>query len=372
MPRKQKKKSTNRKETAIPPPACKALILLNATPIRKKAVTAWKRSRSAYTKAEKELEIYHQLDQPAYTRWVHTKHGQLISENNEIHSKIEFNRTLLQQTSFLSNMTGRNVFECFDEVLDQMEHPEKYQSENDEFSSFFDDMFSDEDDDCDDDDFFSAFVRDYEQMINELDGLFFGVNPNNSTSERPASRPTAEQQRRTQLKQCYRELALRFHPDTSGSTSPHDRELWHRIQRAYSDEDLDELERLRTHCDMMDGTQVQTIPVSHIMALTHRTRNSLKILRSTIRKARKHSDWGFLKWPKAVQEKKSQLIQRSLKTDQMLLNMQLEHLEDELAYFRKPSPPPTQATQQAATEPPEQTEPQEPPDSWGPLFDFFE
>lgn len=71
------------------PSSCRALVWVDSSEIRKKAVANFKRARTTFEKAERELETHETNHLPAYTRWYRITFGPLIEEGKEIQAKIQ-------------------------------------------------------------------------------------------------------------------------------------------------------------------------------------------------------------------------------------------------------------------------------------------
>ncbi len=130
------------------------------------------------------------------------------------------------------------------------------------------------------------------------------------------------------LKSLRRDLAFALHPDQSDSASdPAKLELWYEVQEALENRDLDQLEVLHAHCQMLSGDLKPQTPVSRVQALTDMYRRSRNALRRRIRALRKKPDWGF----STLEEKEREKMRRRLETQ---LKEQREQLRAELADTR--------------------------------------
>jgi hypothetical protein len=129
----------------------------------------------------------------------------------------------------------------------------------------------------------------------------------------------------TRLKSLRRELAFALHPDQSDSDSdPVKLELWHQVQEAVENRDLDRLEGLHAHCQMLSGELSPQTQVSRLQALTDMYRRSRDALRRRIRALRKKPEWGFNAWDESDREQMRSRLEA-------LLNEQVEDLRADLA-----------------------------------------
>jgi hypothetical protein len=131
-----------------------------------------------------------------------------------------------------------------------------------------------------------------------------------------------------QLKDLYRALVRRLHPDVQGAMSAQRKEWWHQAQAAYESGDVAQLELLLTLCEIDDhGTTTRT-SVSLLMRITRQFRSSLRTLKSRIGEYRLDPAWHF----SAVQDRRPLLDQseRLLKSELFDLQRTLAALNAQL------------------------------------------
>ena len=181
----------------------------------------------------------------------------------------------------------------------------------------------------DGDDLFEAFLK--ELLGGESDDDGDGDGDGDGFDDLfDASRPAIDSERdQTRLSFLRRQLAFALHPDQSNSdTDPAKMELWHEVQEAVENRDLDRLEVLYAHCQMLDGELSLQTPVSRLRALTDMYRRSRDALRRRIRALRKEPDWGF----SVLNEAGRHTIRRGLEHQ---LNEQVDQLRAELAMIQE-------------------------------------
>jgi len=298
---------------------CTALILLDTDRLRRKAIGSLKRSRTAYSKAEKEWNNFLNEDTPAFKKWMNTIFGGQMTKCRELHEKMQYTSMLIDQINYENYITGDPHDVCYERVIDRIENPEKYRHEEEEPDA----TAPDEDPLNDMDEEFGRF----EDYLNEL----FDEEDKGTESYTPS-----QKHRKNRIKQIYRDLARRIHPDSCGEMSPEIKNLWHAVQEAYDREDLEQLEVLQAHLDLLDGHIAKTSTFSHIKELTGRFRHALKSLRATIRKGRKDPAWGF----STISDQKKAAMKRGVDSafdsDIKMLMRQLSYLETRLNTLKTP------------------------------------
>ena len=144
-----------------------------------------------------------------------------------------------------------------------------------------------------------------------------------------ARKQIASESEEARLTALRRELAFALHPDQSDSDSnPAKLELWHQVQEAYEARDLDRIEVLHAHWQMLSGDMDPRTPVSRLQSLTQMYRHSRNALRRRIRSLRKEPDWGFSSLDTDGREKLGRKVKRDLRD-------QIEERRDDLADLRE-------------------------------------
>ncbi len=139
-----------------------------------------------------------------------------------------------------------------------------------------------------------------------------------SLGAKPPTPPTDD----ARLTSLYRELAFALHPDQSDSNAdPAKLELWHQVQAAAEARDLDRMEVLYAHMQVLVGELSPATPVSRLTALTQMYRSSRDALRRRIRTLRKTMEWGFAT---ADDMRRAELKRHCT-----------AHLEEDIALFRQ-------------------------------------
>lgn len=130
------------------------------------------------------------------------------------------------------------------------------------------------------------------------------------------------------LTALYRELAFALHPDQSDSDAdPAKLELWYQVQAAFEARDLDRMEVLYAHLQVLTGELSPSTPVSRLMDLTQMYRSSRDALRRRIRELRKTMEWGFSTADDARREELKCHCAAHLEEEMALLRQRIEYAE---------------------------------------------
>jgi hypothetical protein len=135
------------------------------------------------------------------------------------------------------------------------------------------------------------FQREFEKAFEEAKGEFWqqlGIDPE-ELDGRKAQSPKPEGAR---LKDLYRQLVRRLHPDKKGKRAPREIEWWHQTQDAYQMGNIEQLELILTLVEMEDKGSKEA-SVSVLAQLTAEFKKSLRALKRNITSFKRDIAWNF-------------------------------------------------------------------------------
>ncbi len=280
-------------------PVSRALVKLDAAPIRKKLRQQYDRAQADLRKKQAVLERYQQHDVPLFQQWVHATFGALLSQ---IREQQQLLHRLRQE--WLEITDAAKAWQCAtweaaarlkagekppepweldqdDDPLDPDDphaaHPDAAPS--DPTRPDFDEM--DEADDADVDEMLGFFVRTLlgDEAANEL-----GI---------PPARATRQSREDPHTRRLYREIVRRLHPDRHGEMSAAHAAIWHEAQRAYAARDRSTLEILQQRLNIESGKDLATDSVSLLSKMIRHVRLSIRRLTQEIKRCRRDIAWDF-------------------------------------------------------------------------------
>jgi hypothetical protein len=107
----------------------------------------------------------------------------------------------------------------------------------------------------------------------------------------PRSKPENDSQTQ-RLKELYRKLARRLHPDNGRTITPHESELWLQTQTAYENGQVEVLENILNLLEI-DEQGSKNASVSTLLRLTASLKATLRALKSQITGLRQNLAWNF-------------------------------------------------------------------------------
>jgi len=130
----------------------------------------------------------------------------------------------------------------------------------------------------------------------------------------------------------YRALVRKLHPDHHGTMDAARTALWHRVQTAYRDRDLDALEDCLRACEGLEaGTS--TVRVSVLRELTLAAARRVSVLRRTIGRLKREIAWGFTDL--VNRDRLAARFRRDLERDRKTMAVELQALEAEADALRE-------------------------------------
>ncbi len=328
---------------------CRALVWVDSSKLRRKALADWRRSQTTFQKAEAELTVYAEKDEPAYHQWFHSHFGPKIKEVEHLQKSLDEVRERWQRLMRIqeehrcspkeaeSIAREEDVAQEREEAADPAEKEEARRKMDEELKERKRVAFLELEEELlillrQARGSIREFLRSggarselLAEIVDSLSSLVcvpefivyeflmqprirdilrgFGLGED-AAAEKKSAAPVDDVGAR--IKQLARELAFALHPDQSGDDDPKKIELWHEVQAAVKAKDLDRLEVLHAHMQAMDGEFSAGTPLSRILGVIQMFRESREALRRRIRELRATPAWGF----SALPPDKKEILQR--------------------------------------------------------------
>ena len=298
------------------PRRCVALIAVDGAAIRAKINREYENARKEMEKLRSQLRRFQEKDQPAFKRWLHGKLGPLLTLCRELEQKIAAQEMLLfqvEETSFFSGISPKKAYE---RVMREKERTGRAPTEEEGEARTEkgrghkkkpgntgrggqDDSFGDQADD---------------------DFAFPWAEP-----------PKVAPQTSARLKELYRTVVRKLHPDLQTEMTAQKAEWWHQAQAAYEKGDTDQLEIILFFCEREEPQTIRNTSLSILQRITRALRNSLRPLRSQLRQLQRDPAWNFAgkQAPELVALARD--LKAQLEQDTAEMKAQLAEIEEELA-----------------------------------------
>ena len=272
----------------------RALVRVDGAGIRKKIKKDYEKALRDLEKTRRQLDQFHQTDLPQFTRWLNTHFGALLTELRELCQKMAADEQLIIQVENEVMFSGCSDALAYQRVMELRENPEPPRprpagcgepaGERDPFGAQPESGTDEVEEDPMEDvmnEFFREFGPDARPQDNHgpRDG-----QPIESAAPADAS---------NRLKELYRAVVRRLHPDSQREMTAQKTEWWHQAQAAYEAGDVEQLEVILTLCDIGDtGTTAHT-SASLLQRITAQLKHSLREIKRQVAGRRRDPAWNF-------------------------------------------------------------------------------
>lgn len=307
---KPSKPKSRRRPKRAPYPKSWHIILIDQEPLRRTARAECKKLMARLEKARAQWNGFEKEDKPAYGRWLAQEFGSLLSAVREIEDQIREKEMLIDEVEIEMRFGGRSGRSAYERVIYKRTHPSAEPGD-------FEDPEIGGDSPAGADD-----VSDFEKEALFQDWLreFLGVNPDKlddrsywstfdafsfhmfgsggktppKPAPRPAVRPDApEKTVGSRLKELYRLLVRRLHPDTRADGEAEVSSLWHEVQEAYAAGNIERLETLLALSDIETDKFAAQTTLFQMSAVLKELKTALRNLQRSLRAAREDDAWDF-------------------------------------------------------------------------------
>lgn len=302
-----------------------SLLIVDSAPIRDAARREYEKARSALQKARADLDRFNTQDKPSCQRWVASNFGAILTELRELHAKLQAAEDFVGdvEDEFMFG-DHRSIYGAYRTVREEREMGGR-QSEDGAGADGPEESPKEETQEE------REFREDFEKQARNAFKEAFGFDPGEELEEgAPFSlngRSNDEPQS-GRLKEIYRALVRRLHPDAVGESSPMQLELWHQAQTAYEKGDVSQLEVILATVDV-EAKGAASASVSVLKQIIAEFKAGLSSIKRLLSVARRDPAWNFTQTTDRVRLKVR--FERMFADERQRMLAQLENLERTLA-----------------------------------------
>ena len=294
MPRRLPKRPTNGQAIFRAPSEghSRAIVLVDGTRIRKKIKKDYEKALRDLANSRQKLDQFHQTDLPQFTRWYNMSFGALLTELRRLNQQMAADAQLIMQVENEAMFGRCSDAYAYQRVMERLENPEpppptgddeREGEENSRGPRPESGNYDGEDDPVDD--FFKTL---YEE---------FGPEEDHRGKSGPGAGPPAKSagpaHASARLKDLYRAVVRRLHPDTQREMTAQKTEWWHQAQAAYEVGDAEQLEVILTLCDIGHNGSTAHTSASLLQRITAQLKSSLREIRRQLASRRRDPAWNF-------------------------------------------------------------------------------
>jgi hypothetical protein len=317
MKRGKQRRSTSF-SAAPPKPAPvtdRRIVALHDGPLRQRAATACQREMAKLDEARAEWRRFEQEERPAFARWMAAHFGPLLTDLRENARLITERESLIEEVELEMIFSNhRNPSRAFAAVQKRRENSESADGfpEADVGPGGGEDgadagaeartEFSAEERTA----IFMDFIRStvgldpqqmdkaqYAEAFADFEATMFGEGaPGDASGFLDVETPLARGEE-ARIKEIYRTLVRRLHPDLRADGDAAVSLIWHEVQEAYEARNLERLETLLALTEVHGGASGGQASLSQMRAALADLRRAFRAIRRSINSAKRDPAWGF-------------------------------------------------------------------------------
>jgi hypothetical protein len=288
------------------------IVLVDSTRLRQEIKQEYNQVVRELSKAREELDHFHQHDVPKFSRWVNTQFGALLTEIRETSHKLQENQLLLFEIEREVMYSGVSHMGAYERIMERRRRQQNGEEPEEEEEKSRD------------------FDFDFGSSEQEFRGQDNFENPQTAKQSRHDSLPENAMAR---LKELYRALVRRLHPDTQKEMTAQKMEWWHQAQAAYESGDAAQLEVILSLCEIQEAGSSEKTSLSVLKRIIEQFRSSLHQILYQISRCRRDPAWKF--GQRQEFEKLKTEIGRKLKQDLRTMQEELRWIEQQLALWSR-------------------------------------
>ncbi|MEP6672058.1 MAG: J domain-containing protein [Chthoniobacter sp.] len=349
-----KRKVTLTAKTPAPRRRTKArqLVWVDQRPLRREAASECGRAMQRLEKARSEWKRYEREDQPAYQRWMASTFGALMSRVREIEALVREKELLVREVEKEMYISGSTSYRtAYARVQRRRANPA---AEPDPRTKERDPRFSD-----DEETELDEFTQ--ELLFEEFVRTFLGMNPDRMSDRQharmfadfkakvlgqdrpeppppfepePDALPEPPKSDQNRVKELYRLLVRRLHPDMRADNNTEVSAIWHDVQEAYATGNVERLEMLLAFTDIQSNTAGEHTSLFQMRSVFAELRNAFNALQRTLRTAKKDHAWNFAR--RKDRSKVEGRVRREMETTLAWNEDQLRELNALIAQWSAP------------------------------------
>jgi hypothetical protein len=279
------------------------IVVVEQEPLRGAARSRCKKAMTRVEKVRGRLSVFEQEDKPAFTRWLAREFGPLLSRAREIDAQIREKQVLLQEVESEISRSFCDAQTAYRRVMDRRANPlsENVSAKNrSDGAAGFATKLSDPEKEI----IFQEWLRQYfgvnpENMDATAYGSTFGMFRFHMFGDEPGGSSwdfigqASIESPSPRMKELYRVLVRRLHPDIRADGDAEAGALWHEVQKAYAARNVERLETLVALTDIESGNLGPQTSLFQIRAVWTELKQALRALRRSLHAALSDDAWNF-------------------------------------------------------------------------------
>ena len=292
MPRRAPKRETQGRAVPHSHPVnhCRALVRVDGASIRKKIKKDYEKALRDLDNSRRVLDQFHQSDQPQFSRWLNSHFGALLTELRELNLKMAADDEIVFMVQNEAMFGGGSYARAYKRVMDLRDnHEPPPPPPGGEWGRNPSGVGPDRVNPDDEEDPMEEFFKALHDRFGSDEGPW--EEPGRQAGPHPHAAAPAHASKR--LKELYRAVVRRLHPDSQREMTAQKTEWWHQAQAAYEAGDAEQLEVILTLCEIGESGTTAHTSASLLQRITAQLKSSLREIRRQITQRRREPAWNF-------------------------------------------------------------------------------
>lgn len=280
------------------------LVLLDGVRLRHQAASDCSRQMAHLEKAKAEWKRFEQHDKTGFERWKAATFGGFLTRLRELGALIREKESLILAVE-MEMLSGRakTLRSAHAKVQARRNQPEADAPPPPREEENFDGPRFEDISEIEQEMLFEDFLRSVlrmnpDRMSDErYEKMFADFKASAKGKERPDAEtppsPLPPKPGHSRLKEIYRMLVRRLHPDTRADDDEEVSALWHEVQEAYGTGNVERLEMLLALSDLQFNATGEHTSLFQMRSVLAELRRSFKAIQANLRAARMDLAWNF-------------------------------------------------------------------------------
>ncbi|PYJ08519.1 MAG: hypothetical protein DMF06_12625 [Verrucomicrobia bacterium] len=330
------------------------MILIDQAPLREGAAADCAKALARLERARAGWHCFERKDKPAFIRWRAREFGALLSKAREVEVQIRDSQALVHEVEMEMRRGFQDGHSAYQRVMFRRANPSAAAEEGDEipregdtapprlsdfekealFQEWVKRSLGTNPDKMDDEAYSTTFEAFKSHMFRSP---LEEARPRNVYRASPKRRVAAEEEEKgeeemkvdARVKELYRILVRRLHPDLRADSSVGVSSLWHEVQEAYAASDVAQMEILLALSDIESNHVGNQASVSQMRLLFAELERALRSLEKRLLEAEGEDAWNFAQTGPTLDLRKR--VERELKSDLAARTLRLDVLKNAIA-----------------------------------------
>lgn len=333
------------------------LILIDQEPLRRSAAAECAEAMARLEDARAGWHRFEREDKPAFARWRAREFGSLLSKAREVETQIRDYQTLVHEVEMEMRRGFHDAHSAYQRVMFRRENPEAAREEEPLpsaagaartpsdfekealFQEWVQKFLGTNPDKMDDE----AYSTSFEAFKAHMFRTPRHEAPPRNGARSPAQAHTIDDEVESddeptipvdaRVKELYRRLVRRLHPDLRADGNAAVSALWHEVQEAYLASDVARMEILLALSDIAANHMNDATSLAQMHSVLAELERALRALEKSLREAEGEDAWNFARSGPAADLRLR--VQRQLKADLAARSMRLDLLARTIAAWAR-------------------------------------